>query len=382
MSTVLYLPNGRNGLAAESAGPFLHRVLFVVGEVRDDGVGHAVLRLARELRRRGKEVSLACGGGALAGEFERIGIRPCVSRQLARPGRPLLLSRSLLAYIRDNDPELIHLFGRGLADWGMRLSAAAGRPYVLTVMTFSPTARGGGLHGKWRRGSILVPSQELREELVNRDHVPKDAIAVVRLGVALDDYERYREAEGSATAAVVGTVGPLTPERGVEYFVRAAREILDRGGDAHFVIAGDGPERAALRRLVRKLDLDDSVTMVQHFSDYREMIAMLDVCVIPALQEALSLNVVEAMACRKPVVATGVGPVCGIITDGETGFLAPRKDPEAIAERVLRLLGDRELARRIADAALEMVRERFSMEASVRGLLTFYGRCLQRSEGS
>ena len=88
------------------------------------------------------------------------------------------------------------------------------------------------------------------------------------------------------------------------------------------------------------------------------------------------------MACRKPVVATGAGPAYSLISDGETGLLAPKKDPEAIAEKVIRLLHDPAIAERIVDAAYWMVRQRFSVEATTDQLLSFYARHIERLEAT
>lgn len=376
MSTVFRLPQGRP--ETDEPPRVVERVLFIAGEVREDSTGHSILRLARELRRRGKEVGLACAGGSLVDRFETIGISPVVARPLAWPRAALLPAPGLVGLARDFQPELLHLFGRPLAAWGRRLSGSVELPYALTVTTFAPTR--SPLKGEWRRGAVVTYSEELREELVNHDHVPKEAIGIIPLGIALGDYERYRHSEGSSEVPVVGTVGPLTPAGGCEYFVRAAREILDRGRQVRFLVAGDGPERLRLRRLARQLDLEPHLTFAEHYGDYRSMLAVLDVCVLPALQEGLSLNVLEAIACRKPVVATGAGPVCGVVKDGETGFLAPKKDPGAIAGKVLTLLDDEGLARKMVDAAYEMVRERFSIEASVQCLLRFYSWCVARAE--
>ncbi|MFP4057217.1 MAG: glycosyltransferase family 4 protein [Candidatus Brocadiia bacterium] len=350
--------------------------------VGDDSFGHGVLRMARELRRRGKDVGLLCGGGALVDAFAGIGMEPQVVRALASPKALRRIPRKMTSWVRSFDPELIHLFGRSLAGVGRRLSAAVGRPYVLSVLTFPPSPGRGRVLGDWARGSIVAVSEELREELVNRGRVPKSVVGVVPMGIAVEDYERYCEDEGTNRVPVVGTVGPLTRERGGEYFVRAAKKLLERGYEAQFLIAGNGPERERLRRLVRRLNIEKWVTMAHEFSDYRRMIAVCDVCVIPSLREGLSLNAIEAMACRKPVVATGMGAAYDVIRDGETGLLAPIADPEAIADKVALLMDDAELARRMVDTAYRRVRERYSLEYSVRQLIDFYSRCLARTGGA
>lgn len=358
------------------------KAFFITGGLCDDSLCHSVLRLARELRRRGAQVGLACGGGVFAAEFAKATITPFVAPALAGGRCPLFLPKPLLEHIRGFGPDILHLFGRHLARWGARLSAALGLPYVLTVTGFAPHGHRGKLPGDWRRGAVMAVSEELREELVNQARVRKDAIAVIPFGIALEDYARYQAPHARPASPVVGMVGPLVPERGCEYFVRAAREVLDRGFAAHFLIAGDGPERRRIRRLIRDLGVASALTVVESFHDYRRMIAVLDVCVIPAVREGLGLDVVEAMACRRPVVATGAGPAFTLISDGETGLLAPKKDPVALAEKIIRLLGDPELARRLVDAAYARVRERYSLEASATQLLALYDKCTAKPEAA
>ncbi|HUT37248.1 MAG TPA: glycosyltransferase family 4 protein [Planctomycetota bacterium] len=381
-TTVFRVGNGRDARPGGADLPAVKKVLFVAGGLCDDSICHSVLRLARELKRRGCEVTLVCGGGPLAPELARASIPTVVLSRLATSRHPLFVPRALLDQVRTLQPDVLHFFGRSLARLAARVADATGKPYVLTVTTFAPPGSAGRIPGKWKRGAVMAVSEELREELVNQARIPKDAIGVIPIGIALEDYERYRATNERPSIPIVGTVGPLTPERGGEYFLLAAKEILDQGHDVQFLIAGDGPERFPLRRQIHKLGIDKWVTVAEAFSDYRRMIAILDICVIPAVREGLGLDVLEAMACRKPVVATGAGPAFSLISDGETGLLAPKKDPAAIAEKVIRLLREPELASRLVEAAYAMVRERFSVEATAEALLVFYARRIQRAEAS
>ena len=381
-TTTLIRADARARLREDGRPRPVDRVLFVASDLSDDSFGHSVLRLGRELRRRGKDVGLVCGGGALAGEFAGIGMPPLVVERLRGPRGGWWLPRGLVSAARAFAPDLIQLFGSSLAGWGARLSRAVGRPYVVAVMAFPPATEQGQLQGNWKRGSVLTLSEELREHLVNRWRVPKGIIGVVPIGIALEDYERYCDTGKEERTPVVGTVGPLTPERGCDCFLRAAGEIAARGHDVHFLVAGDGPEREPLRRLVRELDIQDRVTLVHHFPDYRQMIGVLDICVIPSLREGLGLNIIEAMACRRPVVATGVGAVYNVVTEGETGFLAPKGDHKVLAETILRLVEDRATAARIVEAAYKLVRDEFAIQGSVERLLEFYAKSLGRMEST
>jgi len=381
-STVFRIGSGHLPRPGEAGLPLVRKALFVAGGLCDDSICHSILRLARELKLRGCEVHIVCGGGPLVPELERAGIPTLVVSRLATSKSPLLLPGALLDRVRKLDPDILHFFGRPLARLATRVSNATEKPYVLTVMTFAAPGVRDKIPGKWKRGAVMAVSEELREELVNQARLPKDAIGVIPIGIALDEYESYRTTHERASLPVVGTVGPLTAERGCEYFLQAAKEILDQGHRVQFLIAGDGPERFPLRRLIHELRIDRSVTVAEAYSDYRRMLAVLDICVIPAVREGLGLDVLEAMACRKPVVATGAGPAFSLISDGETGLLAPKKDPAAIAEKVIRLLQEPELANRLVEAAYDMVRERFSIEVTAEALLYFYARRVQRAEAS
>jgi len=382
-TTVWRVPMPRPGNGRSEpvpAGPRVSRVLLVASQLQDDSLGRSFLRVAQELARRELTVGLLWGGGTLADEIEAMGLRSCLCEALWLPADPLFLPRAAVACAREFDPQLIHLFGCPLARWGMRLSRAAGAPYILSVLNFPPPVGDARLPGQWKQGSILALSEEVRQGLVNQGRIPKEAIGVIPMGIAIEDYADYQETDRSNRIPVIGTVGSLAPERGCDVFLRAAKVILDRGHEAQFVVAGDGPERERLRRLAGELDIEKWVTFVPEYRDYRRMISVLDICVIPALEEGISLNVIEAMACRKPVVASGVGDAYDVIEDGHTGFLASKKDPQAMAEKIIHLIEDRGLARRLVEAAYTTVCERFSLNASVDHLLSFYSWCVARAE--
>lgn len=376
------MPRSGNGRSEPApAGKRVGRVLFVASQLHDDSQGRGFLRMAQELVRRELSVGLLWGGGALAAEIEAMGLRSCLCEALWQPIDPLFLPKAPVAFAREFAPELVHLFGCPLARWGMRLARATRAPYVLSVTSFPPPVGEARLPGQWKQGSILALSEEVRQGLVNQGRIPKEAIGVIPMGIAIEDYEDYQESDRSNRVPVVGTVGPLAAERGCDVFLRAAQIILERGREAQFVIAGDGPDGERLRHLAAELAIENFVTFVPQYRDHRRMISVLDICVIPALEEGISLSVIEAMACRKPVVASGVGDAYDVIKDGHTGFLAAKKDPQGMAEKILHLMDDRVLARRLVEAAYTTVCERFSLDASIDHLLSFYSWCVARAEG-
>jgi glycosyltransferase involved in cell wall biosynthesis len=133
----------------------------------------------------------------------------------------------------------------------------------------------------------------------------------------------------------------------------------------HVVIVGEGPERARLEAQAAHLGLAEQVHFVGHQQDVRPWLAAFDVCVLSSDWEGMSNAILEAMAAGLPVVATAVGGTPEVVVDGVTGFLVPPRDPQALADAILRLLRDPDLRRRMGEAGRAHVTEHFSVEQMV-----------------
>src|SRR5262249_11167084 len=150
-------------------------------------------------------------------------------------------------------------------------------------------------------------------------------------------------------------------QKGHRYLLEAAALVPE----ARFVIVGDGELRGELERQAHELGIGARVLFTGARDDIPDLLASFDVFAFPSLYERLCLAVIEAQAARVPVVATPVGGIRETVVDGETGFLVPPRDPQALAQAIHRLLDDRELARLMALEARARARERFSQDRMV-----------------
>ena len=116
----------------------------------------------------------------------------------------------------------------------------------------------------------------------------------------------------------------------------------------------------------------DRVVFAGRRENAAALLAEVDVFALPSWTEGMPLVVLEAMAQRRPVVATPVGGTPEVVLDGETGLLIPPRDPDALAEALRRLLADNDLRRRMGDAGYERVRTRFSADAMTSRMLEVY----------
>lgn len=307
---------------------------------------------------------------------------------------------AMIRAIRQERVALVHSHGKGAGLYG-RIAAALTRTPV--VHSFQ------GLHyrhhGRLVRRTYLglerllarlttrfihVSRSEMEEALAlgvsnaSRAVVIPNAVdcgQIDRLGAAPDG---ERAALGVAdTSPIVGCVARISPQKGLDDFVRAMRLVADAMPSARFVLVGDAPAGdEALKRqlsdLVVSLGMADRLVRTGYRSDAVRLMKTFDVYVSSALWEGLPIALLEAMACRRPIVATDVGGNNDVVVHGTTGFLVPVGSPWALADRVNTLLADPALRREFGDAGRQRVEELFSIRATVAATSDLYEHMLVR----
>ncbi len=226
--------------------------------------------------------------------------------------------------------------------------------------------------------AVVSVSEDLRRFFCRATRTSPSRVRVIYNGVDPDAWggggapEVLRSLGIPGGAAVVGTVGSLYPVKGHAYLIRAARLVLERRPDVHFVLVGGGPLEGDLRAQAEAQGVGQQVHLVGHRSDVRQILGSMDVFVLPSLSEGLPLALLEAMAAGKPPVVTEVGGIPEVVSDGETGFAVPPANPEALADRVIRLLESPSVAARMGACARRSIRERFSLQAMVAAYRDVY----------
>lgn len=182
-------------------------------------------------------------------------------------------------------------------------------------------------------------------------------------------------------AQLLGVVARLEPEKGHRYLVAAMPAILGSSPDAWLAIIGEGSQADALRAQAASLGdvVAGRIVFTGRRDDVSALTADLTVAVLPSLREAQGISILEAMARRRPVVASAAGGIPEVITDGVDGVLVPPADPDALAHAIGRLLADRVLRERIGEAGYRTVAERFSIDAQVKRIEAVYDEELARA---
>ncbi|WP_134699950.1 glycosyltransferase [Ammoniphilus sp. YIM 78166] len=328
---------------------------------------------SKELRKRGIEVEVLA--------FDRFDFR--------------LLTGLRDAFERDR-PHIIHTHGVKANFFG-RLAArkVIDIPLVTTVhslLRFDYTNQLAYFFAsrmeKWTRtisDHFIAVSSSIARSL-EEDGVSAEKISVVHHGIDVDYFAQgspvLRQELGlSEGSYCIGIVSRLVKIKGIEEAIRALPLILEANPDAHLVVVGAGPEEGALKALVEQLNLGSHV----HFAGFRKDIAnclhSFDCLVSASHSEGLGLNILEAMAASVPVVVTGVGGILDFTQDRENGLMFEKGSSRDLADKVIEVMNNPELAENLAKEALRRVQESFSLDTMLRNTARLYEHLLEESNG-
>lgn len=222
--------------------------------------------------------------------------------------------------------------------------------------------------------AVITTGEAIKRQMVEINGFDPSRIVSIPTGVDLDRFDPLRvrpSIEGPGFK--IGAIGVLRNWKGHSHLIEAAPRILEEIGEATIYIVGDGPQRRNLTRQIRDLGLEGRVLMAGHREDIPEVLASLDVVVHPSYEnEGIPQVVLQAMAMERPVVATDSGAIGEVVLHGRTGILIPPKDPESLAEGVVRLYREAGLRRALGREGRRFVVERHSRERMLDTLEDLY----------
>ena len=218
-------------------------------------------------------------------------------------------------------------------------------------------------------------------ELLKNKHIPSLKVVTIKNGIELNQnklaaqsskYDIKKEFSLKDNSQVVGTVAALTPLKGIDYFIKACKEVVNGLPNVVFFVVGEGLEMPALQKLTHDSGLDDHIIFTGFRKDSDILLSQFDLFVLPSLTESLPTTILEALALKTPVIATNVGGVGEIIKHNETGLLVSAGDSSKLAEAITILLRDRKKARQLAEAGLELVQKEHNHNRMIQQTCDLY----------
>ena len=272
---------------------------------------------------------------------------------------------ALLRVIDRQQIDLLHLHGYGATTFG-RLAAARRRlPVVVhehANLTSTPWFQKVADRALAPFTDIAIAVSRSTAKFVTEARlIPSSRVRVVYLGAPLEEFNVRRTATEVAGIRseigaqpgdiVVGTVTRLHDSKGNQYLVEAARRVLETHPQVRFFLFGEGPLLASLQAQAAELNLGDRFVFGGFVRDVSRVLSAFDISVFPSLWEGTPLTVFEAMAAGKPIAATDADGLIEVLEHERTALIVPRRDGDALAAAIVRLIDDPSLRGRLAAGA-------------------------------
>lgn len=218
---------------------------------------------------------------------------------------------------------------------------------------------------------------EIADYFIQTIGVPKERVVTVPNGVDLDtceiDQASVRRDLGLAPSAiVVGTVGRLEPEKDHPTLFEAFRQLLPAVPEVRLLVVGGGSREDALRAYAKQIGIAEKMSFLGVRRDVPRLLAAMDLFVLSSVREGLPISLIEAMAARRPVVASNVGSIKDLVQNGQNGFLVAAGDVGAFAKTMKALVDNPALRRAMGEAGRKRAEESFSLAAMMQTYETLY----------
>lgn len=353
------------------------KVAFFLNTSVRGGVEEQMLTLANGLDRARFEVSLVCPKDLL-GMLESDLAHDVTTRDVTvRHWSDVSSVRRLASHFKDLAPDIVHSHLFLASMFGSTIAKITGVPLTVETCHVAEVWR-----TSWLKKSCLVDryfsryvdhfiavSHAMQRYLVRAKKIQGGKITVVWNGRDLRAFSVTRrgdfELDNPDGKLVVGVVGRLEPQKGHTHLIQAIPTILQQCPNAIFAFLGDGQLRSSLEEQCRRVGVTGAVRFLGYRRDVVGFLGSIDLFVLPSLFEGLPLAVIEASAAGLPIVATAVDGTPEVVIDGETGYLVPPAESEALGKSIVELLQNPARRKLLGSAAAKRAREHFDLAAQI-----------------
>lgn len=369
-------------------------LLYVITKLELGGAQKQLLSLIKHLAKEKFQIFLfTAKDGLLLSEALSIkGIIVGKSRWLERPINPLkdlLALIEIYRFIQKNNIDIVHTHSSKAGILGRFAARLAKVKFIVhTVHGWSFNDYQPKL---WRKFFIRLErtAAQLTDRLIVVSHYDKqkglrcnigkeDKYSLIRYGI---DYAEFTAAGQNikdelgidAKELVVGMIACFKHQKAPQDFIKLAALVNRILPEVKFILVGDGILRKKIERLIYKSNLQTQVILTGWRKDIPSILSTIDIFVLTSLWEGLPVAILEAVASSKPIVATRTGGIGEIVNEGRTGFLVWPGDMQKASQRLITLLKDESLRRRMGQDAKISLDGNFSLENAARNNENLYG---------
>jgi L-malate glycosyltransferase len=377
------------------------KVLQLIGNLHAAGSERQAAQLAQSLHEsKHYRVSVACMDprGSLGEELHQAGFPEIPSFRLnSFYDHTMIVSLNRFArFLKEQKVDIVHTHDFYTNVFGMAGSWLAGVPVRIASRRETTGWRTPAQKFVERRAyqlahAIIANAEAVSQHLVT-EGVRKERVVTIYNGLDLkrvtpqfDRQETFKMLNVSSNghhSLVTIVANLLHPVKDHPTFLRAAQRVHQEFPSARFIVAGEGPLKAQMAVLAKELGLEQYVYFTGRCAHVAELLSISDVCVLSSIAEGFSNSIIEYMGAGRPVVATDVGGAREAVLEGETGYLVPPRNHQAMAERIVELLRNPERARAMGRYGRQVVETKFSRTAQLDRTVELYERLLEKAKSA
>jgi len=360
-------------------------IMHVLYEPEFSGISRHVLYIAENIDRSKFNLSVVCpiNHNILIDKLMRLGIKVCpVAMSKYFSVKAMIFLRNL---IRREHIDILHIHSIDAGCWShiaaimsRRRLAIVHTPHTIPLIPFkinpSPKIPLYILYSIiWRiyahYTDVLICLQNTQKRSilehkilnVHRTALIPNAIDFAHFAAEYDTPLFKRKYGLCDETLIIGQIGRLSKQKDPFNFLEAAAQVIEKMPQVKFFMVGEGALKARLKNYTHQLGISGEVIFTGWCDNVPEIISALDIAVLCSLWEGLPYTLLEYMAMGKATIASSIGGNIDVVRHNETGLLVPPRDPDALAQAILRLLGDKEMAARLGMNAKRDVKKRYNL---------------------
>lgn len=356
-------------------------ILYFTRTMGLGGTEKVILQLCESLKNEFDNIIVCSCGGENVNKLKKLGIKHYKIDDIENKNPIFMLKtiRQLSKIIKNEEINIIHTHHRMAAFYSYILSK---KYKFYSIHTAHNTFYDKKIITKYslKKSNLIAVGDKVKLNLINEFSLPEKNIITLYNGVKQESGNicEINELQSAREKGyfLVGNIGRISEQKGMEYFVSAAKNLVLKNKRIKFFIVGDGEDKEKIEHLIDKLNLKNEVILLGYRDDISNVIKQLDLVVLSSLWEGLPLTPIEAFAVGKTVIGTSVDGTTEIIKDEFNGILVEPRKSECISEAIDYLYNDFKARKLFEENAYITYKEKFSYDRFITNYKNYYNKLL------